>query len=166
MRTKPGLLHNKRGPMQLSCSQVAVNPVRNGPTLEAYIGSLCLGRVVLAVVIAQAALVREHLCWTRYASYPCCHDHSAYGASTGSSGKRTDIPQTDCLVHLLIWNLVCSSPWWVYSQDTDVFTLCTHSQRSTSPQTPFVTSLPIWQEPKSLHCPKLYLLGFSITTIF
>lgn len=74
------------------------------------------GRVVLAMVVAISASVRGHLwCWAHVVTRSCYHDPFSHAGSTGSSGRKTDIPQTDPFVHLIIGSLICSKcPRWVY----------------------------------------------------
>lgn len=134
MRTKPGLLHNKRGPMQLSCSQVAVSPVREWSHFRG-------------------------LCWLplSWQGGLSGGDSSSFGKGTSmldplypaTSAGMTTLPMEQAQGHLekgqtflrravlsiCSFGTLSAGAHGEYILGHSVFTLCTHSQRSPSPQT-------------------------------
>lgn len=93
-----------------------------------------------------------------YVTHSCGHDPFSHGASTGSSGRKTDIPQTDHFVHLITGSLFCSKcPRGVYIGCRYPPTVClfpeTHPHTSLQPPSR-QSSNPALS--KSLICQKLY----------
>lgn len=112
-----------------------------------------------------------------YASTPAAMTVSHTGASTGSSRRKTDIPQTDHLTILIIGRSICSKcPWGVSIWDTDILPLCACSQRSIHIPLPtlLVTSLPVLlfpsPQPIKSSTPSIshhhYLLGPPLSSHF